>query len=267
MTASDQKRSAAEAALEYIEPGVVLGVGTGSTVNFLIEMLPQVRDRIDRCVSSSKASTKATARTTASKSRRSMTVGDIDVYIDGADEATKRLHLIKGGGGALTREKILAGAARRFVCIVDQSKLVGMLGTFPLPVEVLPMAQGFVARKFLQLRAQPIWRENFVTDNGNHILDIHDLSISNPIEMENRLNQVPGILSRGYICATCCRHSADRRRFGRAGTQGLNHTIGATVRGMPGGLNDSRAGVSGRAARSRLVPECADIGVFRLECR
>ena len=121
------------------------------------------------------------------------------MYVDGADEATKRLHLVKGGGGALTREKILAGAARRFVCIVDESKLVGMLGTFPLPIEVLPMAQGFVSRKLLQLRAQPIWRENFVTDNGNHILDIHDLSIGNPIEMENRLNQVPGILTVGIF--------------------------------------------------------------------
>ena len=126
-------------------------------------------------------------------------VGDIDLYIDGADESTKRLHLIKGGGGALTREKVLAGAARRFVCIVDESKLVGMLGSFPLPVEVLPMAQAYVARQFVKLRAQPIWRENFVTDNGNHILDVHDLAITNPLEMENRLNQIPGILTVGLF--------------------------------------------------------------------
>lgn len=198
MTASDQKRSAAEAALEFIEPGTVLGVGTGSTVNFFIDMLPGIRDRIDRCVSSSKASTALLEERGFNVSTLNE-VGDIDVYVDGADEATKRLHLVKGGGGALTREKILAGAARRFVCIVDESKLVGMLGTFPLPIEVLPMAQGFVSRKLLQLRAQPIWRENFVTDNGNHILDIHDLSIGNPIEMENRLNQVPGILTVGIF--------------------------------------------------------------------
>ena len=119
--------------------------------------------------------------------------------IDGADEATKRLHLIKGGGGALTREKVLAGAARRFVCIVDETKLVGMLGKFPLPVEVIPMAQSFVARQFTKLRAQPVWREGFVTDNGNHILDVHGLNISNPLEMETRLNQIPGILTVGIF--------------------------------------------------------------------
>ena len=198
MSSSDQKRSAAEAALEFIEPGVVLGVGTGSTVNFLIDMLPGIKDRIDRVVSSSKA-------TTALLEEHGFTVstlnevGDIDVYVDGADETTKRLHLIKGGGGALTREKVLAGAARRFVCVVDESKLVGMLGAFPLPIEVLPMAQGFVARQFVKLRAQPIWRENFKTDNGNHILDVHDLAISNPLEMETRLNQVPGILTVGIF--------------------------------------------------------------------
>ena len=198
MTSSDSKRNAAEASLEFIEPGVILGVGTGSTVNFLIDMLPDVKDRIDQVVSSS-------AVTTALLEERGFEVstlnkvGDIDLYIDGADEATKRLHLIKGGGGALTREKVLAGAARRFVCIVDESKLVGMLGTFPLPVEVLPMAQAFVARKLVKMRAQPVWRENFVTDNGNHILDVHDLAISNPLEMENRLNQIPGVLTVGIF--------------------------------------------------------------------
>ena len=194
MTSADKKRSAAEASLEFIEPGVVLGIGTGSTVNFLIDMLPDIRERIDRVVSSSRA-------TTALLEERGFTVstlnevGDLDLYIDGADEATKRLNLVKGGGGALTREKVLAGAARRFVCIVDDSKLVGMLGRFPLPVEVLPMAQAFVARKFVKMRANPVWRESFVTDNGNHILDVHDLPISNPLEMEDRLNRIPGILT------------------------------------------------------------------------
>jgi len=198
MTSSDNKRSAAEASLEFIEPGVTLGVGTGSTVNFLIDLLPDVKDRIDRVVSSSKAST-ALLEERGFEVSTLNAVGDIDVYIDGADEATKRLHLVKGGGGALTREKVLAGASRRFVCIVDESKLVGMLGTFPLPIEVLPMAQAFVSRQLLKLRAQPVWRENFVTDNGNHILDVHGLAIANPLEMENRLNQIPGVLTVGLF--------------------------------------------------------------------
>lgn len=198
MTSADNKRIAAEAALQFIEPGVALGVGTGSTVNFLIDMLPDVRDRIDKIVSSSKATTQLLQDRGFEVSTLNK-VGDLDLYIDGADETTKRLHLIKGGGGALTREKVLAAAARRFVCIVDESKLVGMLGSFPLPVEVLPMAQAFVARQFVKLRAQPVWRENFVTDNGNHILDIHDLLISNPLEMEDRLNQIPGILTVGLF--------------------------------------------------------------------
>ena len=198
MTSADKKRSAAEASLEFIEPGVILGVGTGSTVNLLIEMLPGVRNRIDRVVSSSKSTTALLQERGFSVSTLNE-VGDIDLYIDGADEATKRLNLIKGGGGALTREKVLAGAARRFVCIVDDSKLVGMLGKFPLPVEVLPMAQGFVSRKFVKMRANPVWRENFVTDNGNHILDVHDLAISNPLEMEDRLNRIPGILTVGLF--------------------------------------------------------------------
>ena len=198
MDALEKKRNAAKASLEFIEPGTVLGVGTGSTVNELIALLPSVRDRIDKLVSSSKASTELLEQNGFEVSTLNE-AGDVDLYIDGADEANKRLHLIKGGGGALTREKVLAGAARRFVCIVDETKLVGMLGTFPLPIEVLPMAQAFVSRKLLKLRAQPIWREGFVTDNGNHILDVHELNISNPLEMETRLNQIPGILTVGIF--------------------------------------------------------------------
>jgi ribose 5-phosphate isomerase A len=198
MTSADKKRSAAEASLEFIEPGMILGVGTGSTVNFLIDMLPGIRNRIDRVVSSSKATTALLEQHGFAVSTLNE-VGDLDLYIDGADEATKRLNLIKGGGGALTREKVLAGAARRFVCIIDDSKLVGMLGTFPLPVEVMPMAQAFVSRKFVKMRANPVWRENFVTDNGNHILDVHDLAISNPLEMEDRLNRIAGILTVGLF--------------------------------------------------------------------
>jgi ribose 5-phosphate isomerase A len=198
MDAAEKKRRAAKASLEFIEPGMVVGIGTGSTVNELIALLPTVKNRIDKVVSSSQASTKLLEDlgfqvTTLNE------VGPVDIYIDGADEANKRLHLIKGGGGALTREKVLAGAARRFVCIVDESKLVGMLGTFPLPIEVIPMAQAFVARQMVKLRAQPIWREGFVTDNGNHILDVHELNISNPLEMETRLNQIPGILTNGLF--------------------------------------------------------------------
>ena len=198
MESSEKKINAARASLEFIEPGTVLGVGTGSTVNHLIGMLPTVRDRIDKLVSSSKASTTLLEQHGFEVSTLN-DVGDLDLYIDGADECNKRLQLIKGGGGALTREKVLAGAARRFVCIVDDTKLVGMLGTFPLPVEVLPMAQSLVARKFLKMRAQPIWREGFVTDNGNHILDIHGLAIGNPLEMESRLNEIPGVLTVGIF--------------------------------------------------------------------
>lgn len=198
MNASDKKRNAAKAALEFIRPGTTLGVGTGSTVNFLIEMLPEIRDKIDRIVSSSSASTSLLEANGFEVSKLN-DVGDYDLYIDGADESNKRLQLIKGGGGALTREKVLAEAARRFVCIADESKLVGMLGSFPLPVEVLPMAQAIVSKRFLKMRGQPIWREGFVTDNGNHILDIHDLAISNPLEMEARINRIPGVITVGIF--------------------------------------------------------------------
>lgn len=198
MDASDKKRNAAEAAMEFIEPGMTLGVGTGSTVNFLIELLPGIRDKIDRVVSSSKAST-ALLQENGFKVSTLNEVGDFDIYIDGADESNKRLQLIKGGGGALTREKVLASAARRFVCIVDDTKLVGMLGAFPLPIEVLPMAQEMIARRMVKMRGQPIWREGFVTDNGNHILDVHDLQIPNPLEMEARINRIPGVVTVGIF--------------------------------------------------------------------
>tara|TARA_R110000782_G_scaffold46424_9_gene102563 strand:+ start:2452 stop:3111 length:660 start_codon:yes stop_codon:yes gene_type:complete len=198
MNVSDKKRNAATASLEFIKPGTSLGVGTGSTVNFLIELLPQVRDKIDSIVSSSKAST-ALLEDLGFRVSTLNEVGDIDLYIDGADESNKRLQLIKGGGGALTREKVLAAAARRFVCIADDSKLVGMLGAFPLPIEVLPMAQELVSRRILKMRGHPIWREGFVTDNGNHILDVSDLQISNPIEMEARINRIPGVVTVGIF--------------------------------------------------------------------
>ncbi len=204
MDQTRKKRAVAEAALDLIEPGVVLGVGTGSTVNHLIQLLPKVRDRIDKIVSSSRETTALLEQQGFEVSTLNQT-GDPDLYIDGADEATKHLHLIKGGGGALTREKVLAAASRRFVCIIDDSKLVGMLGSFPLPVEVLPMAQAFVARQFVRMRASPVWREGFVTDNGNHILDVRDLAIPNPVEMETRICLIPGILSVGIFA----HHPAD----------------------------------------------------------
>lgn len=198
MDAAEKKRAAATAALEFIEPGMTLGVGTGSTVNFLIEMLPTIRDRIFRVVSSSRAST-ALLEELGFEVSTLNEAGAIDLYIDGADESNKRLQLIKGGGGALTREKVLAAAARRFICIVDDAKLVGMLGSFPLPIEVIPMAQELVAHRLVKLRGQPVWRDNFVTDNGNHILDIHNLQITNPLEMEARINKIPGVVSVGIF--------------------------------------------------------------------
>ncbi|NNL55134.1 MAG: ribose-5-phosphate isomerase RpiA [Woeseia sp.] len=198
MDAAEKKRRAATAALEFIEPGVKLGVGTGSTVNCLIDMLDAKRNLIDQIVSSSRAST-------ALLEERDFEVvslnqcPSLDLYIDGADESDKHLQLIKGGGGALTREKVLAAASRRFVCIVDDAKLVGMLGSFPLPIEVVPMAQEFVSRQIMKMRGRPIWREGFVTDNGNHILDVHNLQISNPIEMEARIDRIPGVLTVGIF--------------------------------------------------------------------
>jgi len=198
MDASQKKTIAARAALQFIVPGTVLGMGTGSTVNCLIDMLPEVRDRIDGIVSSSKATT-ALLEDRGFEVKTLNEVGDIDVYIDGADECNKRLQLIKGGGGALTREKVLAAAAHRFVCIVDDTKLVGMLGTFPVPIEVLPMAQELISRRLLKMRGRPIWREGFITDNGNHILDVEDLQISNPVEMEARINRIPGVVTVGIF--------------------------------------------------------------------
>ncbi len=195
----DQKKLvAAKTSLEYIENGIVLGVGTGSTVNYLIDILPSVRDKIQDVVSSSSATSELLKERGFEVSMLNA-VGDVDLYIDGADEATKHRQLIKGGGGALTREKILAGASRQFVCIIDDSKQVGMLGTFPLPIEVIPMAQSFVARKLVKMGAQPVWREKFVTDNGNHILDIHNLPITNPMEVETRINQIPGVVTVGLF--------------------------------------------------------------------
>jgi ribose 5-phosphate isomerase A len=194
----DNKRQAALAALSYLKDGSALGVGTGSTVDLLIDALPPHAPRLTAVVSSSERSTRRLEAAGIKVSALS-DVGELDLYIDGADEATKHLHLIKGGGGALTREKILAGASRRFVCVVDETKLVATLGKFPLPIEVIPMARSFVARQMVKAGGQPIYREGFVTDNGNHILDVHDLRIANPIELETRFNQIAGVVTVGLF--------------------------------------------------------------------
>jgi len=193
-----KKRLAAAAAIAEIEVGISLGVGTGSTVNFFIDALTEKAGHLETVVSSSEATTERLQNLGIEVSDLA-SAGDLDLYVDGADEATKHLHLIKGGGGALTREKIIAGASRRFICIIDDTKLVGTLGKFPLPVEVIPMARSFVARQLVKAGGQPIWRENFLTDNGNHILDVHNLKIPNPPEVENRLNQIPGVVTIGLF--------------------------------------------------------------------
>ena len=198
MDQQEKKLLAAKASLDYVQSRSIVGVGTGSTVNEFIDLMPSIMDRIEAVVSSSRQSTERMEGLGIEVSTLNAT-GDIDVYIDGADEATKHMHLIKGGGGALTREKIVAGASRKFVCIIDDSKQVGMLGGYPLPVEVIPMAQSFVARTMVKMRGQPIWREGFVTDNGNHILDVHNLQITNPLEMESRINQIPGVVTVGIF--------------------------------------------------------------------
>ena len=192
------KQAAAQAALAFVTDGSIVGVGTGSTVNLFIAALAGLRDRIRGAVSSSEAST-ALLRAAGIEVSDLNATGDLDVYIDGADEATRHGHLIKGGGGALTREKIIAAASRRFVCIVDDSKMVDVLGRFPLPIEVIPMARSYVAREVVKRGGQPVWRESFVTDNGNQILDVHGLSILEPIAMERELNQLAGVVTVGLF--------------------------------------------------------------------
>jgi ribose 5-phosphate isomerase A len=198
MTQDANKRQAAAAALTYIKDGMSLGVGTGSTVDILIELLQPIAGKLGTVVSSSDRSTSKLAAV-GIRAVDLREAGDLDLYIDGADEATKHRHLIKGGGGALTREKIVAAASRRFVCIIDETKLVGTLGRFPLPIEVIPMAQSYVARQMVKAGGQPIWREGFVTDNGNHIIDVHNLKIANPLELETRFNQIAGVVTVGIF--------------------------------------------------------------------
>jgi ribose 5-phosphate isomerase A len=198
MNQDQMKQRAAEAALAYLEDGGLVGVGTGSTVNFFIDGLAAVRHRISGAVSSSDASTRRLAAHGIPVLDLNA-AGELGVYVDGADEATRGLHLIKGGGGALTREKIVAAASRRFVCIVDEKKVVERLGTFPLPVEVIPMARNLVARQLARLGGEPAWREGVVTDNGNHILDVRNLSITDPVALEGEINQIAGVVTVGLF--------------------------------------------------------------------
>ncbi|MES2771341.1 MAG: ribose-5-phosphate isomerase RpiA [Pseudomonadota bacterium] len=198
MTQDKLKQAVAQAALDYLVDGSLIGVGTGSTANYFIDALARVKHRIQGAVASSAATAQRLAQ-------HGIPVFDLNevaslaIYVDGADEITPDMHMIKGGGGALTREKIVAAVAQQFICIADESKLVETLGRFPLPVEVIPMARAYVARQLRQLGASPVLREGFVTDNGNLILDVKDLTISDPVALESAINQIVGVVSNGLF--------------------------------------------------------------------
>ncbi|MEJ2654428.1 MAG: ribose-5-phosphate isomerase RpiA [Acidihalobacter sp.] len=194
------KKAAAEAALSYVENGMVVGVGTGSTANHFIDLLAGIKPRIDGTVASSEASAQR-LRDHGIPVLDLNATGQLQLYVDGADEATRQMHLVKGGGGALTREKVVAGASDRFVCIADDSKLVNYLGRFPLPLEVIPMARSFVGRELVKRGGKPVLREGFTTDNGNLILDVHNLDILDPVKMETELNMIPGVVTVGIFAA------------------------------------------------------------------
>jgi len=198
MDQNEMKRQAAEAALEYVEVGAYIGVGTGSTANMFIDALATIKGKIEGAV----ASSIATAERLKSHGIPVFELNEVDglsIYVDGADEANPNLQLIKGGGGALTREKIVAAASKRFICIADDSKLVDVLGEFPLPIEVIPMARSFIAREIVKLGGDPYLREGFITDNGNLILDVHGMHINQPDVLEETLNNMPGIVTNGIF--------------------------------------------------------------------
>jgi ribose 5-phosphate isomerase A len=198
MTQDEQKRAAAKAAIQYVPAGCIIGVGTGSTANYFIDELASIKGNLDGAV----ASSEATARRLKDCGIAVLDLNSVDellVYVDGTDEITEHLHMIKGGGGALTREKIVAAVAKKFVCIADESKLVPLLGKFPLPIEVIPMARGYVAREIIRLGGQPTLRPGFTTDNGNVILDIHGLQILDPVGLETTLNEIAGVVTNGLF--------------------------------------------------------------------
>jgi len=199
MTQDEMKQAVAKAAIEYVEAGTIVGVGTGSTANFFIDELATIKHKIDGTVASSEASAER-LKSHGIEVFDLNSVSQISVYVDGADESNKHLHLIKGGGGALTREKIVAAASDKFVCIADESKLVDVMGKFPLPIEVIPMARSLVAREIIkQIGGEPVLREGFTTDNGNIILDVHNLEIMEPTKMEQILNNITGVVTNGLF--------------------------------------------------------------------
>lgn len=218
------KQAAAKAALALVPEGSIVGVGTGSTVNFFIDELARIKDRIEGAVSSSEASAKR-LKAAGIEIMDLNNVRELPVYVDGADEITRHLMMIKGGGGALTREKIVAAVAQQVICIADTSKLVDVLGRFPLPVEVIPMARSHVAREIVKLGGQPEWRTGFVTDNGNLILDVRNMTILDPVALETRLNQITGVVTNGLFA----RRPADVLLLaGRNGVETLRHPGTAT---------------------------------------
>lgn len=202
MNQDEMKKLAAQAALEYLPSGGIIGIGTGSTVNHFIDALAPIKGRFEGVVSSSRASTER-LKAIGIPVLDLNAVGDLEVYVDGADESNPHLQLIKGGGGALTREKIITAASKRFVCIADESKLVDVLGAFPLPVEVIPMARSYVARELVKLGGNPVWRENCITDNGNEILDVNNLEIMEPTHLETTINQIAGVVTVGLFAHRC----------------------------------------------------------------
>lgn len=198
MTQDEMKQAVARAAIEHVVPDSIIGIGTGSTANFFIDCLAEMKGRIEGTVASSEASA-ARLKGHGIPVYDLNSVSEISVYVDGADETNRYAHLVKGGGGALTREKIVAAVAKKFVCIVDSTKVVDVLGAFPLPVEVIPMARSYVARELVKLGGEPVYREGFITDNGNVILDVHNLQIMNPVELEQKLNNITGVVTNGLF--------------------------------------------------------------------
>ena len=211
MTQDEMKRAAGRAALDHVPAEGVIGVGTGSTANFFIAELARLKHRLEGAVASSEA-TAQRLKALGIPVLDLNSVAELAVYIDGADEINRRLVMVKGGGGALTREKIVAAVARKFICIADESKWVDVLGKFPLPVEVIPMARSYVAREIVKLGGTPVWRQGFITDNGNVILDIHHFEILQPLELEAALNQITGVVTNGLFA----RRRAALRRLGTA---------------------------------------------------
>ncbi len=198
MTNDELKQAVARAALDYVPSAGIIGVGTGSTANYFIDELGKIKHRIDGAVASSEA-TATRLRSHGINVVDLNSVNELAIYVDGADEITEHLHMIKGGGGALTREKIVAACSQKFICVADHSKSVGMLGHFPLPVEVIPMARSYVARELVKLGGQPVLRQGMTTDNGNIILDVHQLQILNPVTMEENINQITGVVTNGLF--------------------------------------------------------------------